>query len=190
MSKNNKPISGELLSGPYDESEAAAPTDLAEFGSIAFVPNSRVSVRAEIEEGSGRMVALSFDLGQSSLQVQAFACPKGVNLWEEVLNDIVASLESQGIQSERHSGPFGNEIHAKMPINSDELKPIRMFGVSGERWLLRGVISGPAVNELESKTELESVFRGMVVRRGQVPLPPRELLPLSLPEGAIVPKAS
>jgi len=34
------------------------------------------------------------------------------------------------------------------------------------------------------------VFRSIVIRRGQVPLPPRELLPLSLPEGAIVPKAN
>jgi hypothetical protein len=65
-----------------------------------------------------------------------------------------------------------------------------MFGFSGDRWLLRGVISGSAVSELESKNELEGVFRGIVIRRGQVPLPPRELLPLSLPEGAIVPKAN
>jgi hypothetical protein len=65
-----------------------------------------------------------------------------------------------------------------------------MFGFSGDRWLLRGVISGSAISDLESKTELENVFRGIVVRRGEVPLPPRELLPLALPEGAIVPKAN
>ena len=181
--------SGPLL-GPFDESDINAPTDLAEFGSIAFAPNPRVAVRAEIEEGTGRMVALSFDFSDSTLQVQAFASPKGESLWDQVLSDITANLESQGVSIERHLGPFGSEIYAHIPISSDELKPVRMFGVSGDRWLLRGVISGSAVTELEAKNELEGVFRSIVIRRGQVPLPPRELLPLALPEGAIVPKAN
>jgi hypothetical protein len=178
------------LIGPFDESDPQAPTELAEFGSIAFVPNPRVNVRAEIEEGSGRMVAISFDFNDSSLQVQAFACPKGEQLWDEVLNDIVVNLESQGVSLERHAGPFGNEIFAQLPIGPDEIRSVRMFGFSGDRWLLRGVIAGSAVNDAEAKAELEGVFRGIVVRRGEVPLPPRELLPLSLPEGAIVPKAN
>lgn len=190
MNQSSNPFSAESLKGPFDESDPNAPTDLAEFGSIAFVPNPRVAVRAEIEEGTGRMVALSFDYLDSTLQVQAFAAPKGESLWEEVLGDITANLESQGISLEKHLGPFGTEIYAHVPINADALKPVRMFGLSGDRWLLRGVISGSAVTEQGAKDELESVFRGIVVRRGQVPLPPRELLPLSLPEGAIVPKAN
>ena len=184
------PSSPNGLLGPFDESDPNAPTELAEFGSIAFLPNPRVAVRAEIEEGTGRMVALSFDYLDSTLQVQAFASPKGESLWDEVLGDITANLESQGISIERHLGPFGTEIYAHIPISQDELKPVRMFGLSGDRWLLRGVISGSAVSELEPKNELEGVFRSIVIRRGQVPLPPRELLPPSLPEGAIVPKAN
>lgn len=184
------PDASGIPSGPFDESDAAAPTELAEFGSIAFVPNPRVNVRAEIEEGTGRMVALSFDYQESSLQVQAFASPKGESLWEEVLGDIVANLQSQGIPLERHLGPFGDEVQADMPIGSDEIKTVRMFGFSGQRWLLRGVITGAAISDLAIKSELENVFRGIVVRRGEVPLPPRELLPLSLPEGAIVPKVN
>jgi hypothetical protein len=65
-----------------------------------------------------------------------------------------------------------------------------MFGVDGDRWLLRGTISGSALTDLAAKSELEDIFKGMVVNRGEVPLPPRELLPLSLPAGAIVPKAN
>lgn len=190
MNETLYPNSSGPLLGPFDESDINAPTDLAEFGSIAFAPNPRVAVRAEIEEGTGRMVALSFDFSDSTLQVQAFASPKGESLWDQVLSDITANLESQGVSIERHLGPFGSEIYAYIPISSDELKPVRMFGVSGDRWLLRGVISGSAVTDLEAKNELEGVFRSIVIRRGQVPLPPRELLPLALPEGAIVPKAN
>lgn len=176
------------LAGPFDESDPLSPKELAEFGSIAFVPNPKVNVRAEIEEGTGRMVALSFDYKESSLQVQAFASPKGESLWAEVLSDIIVSLQAQGIPVERHVGPFGEEVQAEMPVGTDEIKTVRMFGFSGERWLLRGVITGLAISDLAIKSELENVFRGIVVRRGEVPLPPRELLPLSLPEGAIVPK--
>lgn len=178
------------LSGPFDEKDSSAPTELAEFGSIAFVPNPRVNVRVEVEEGTSRLVAISFDFGASSLQVQAFASPKGENLWDEVLEDIALNLAAQAVKLERHLGPFGTEILAELPMNEGETKVLRMFAYSGDRWLLRGVISGPAINDLESRTELENVFRGIVVRRGEVPLPPRELLPLTLPEGAIVPKAN
>ena len=65
-----------------------------------------------------------------------------------------------------------------------------MFGVDGNRWLLRGSISGESMNDIEVKSFLEDMFKGLVVRRGEIPLPPRELLPLNLPQGAIVPKGT
>jgi hypothetical protein len=65
-----------------------------------------------------------------------------------------------------------------------------MFGFSGDRWLLRGTISGSAITDLEQRSELEDVFRGLVVKRGETPLPPREILPLELPTGSIVTRAN
>jgi hypothetical protein len=176
--------------GPYDKSDLSAPDELVEFGSIAFVPNPRVSVRAEIEEGTQRIVAISFDYQESTLQVQAFATPKGISIWGEILEDISSSLMIQGVAMERHAGPFGLELHAQLPSTDNQTKTVRMFGVDGDRWLLRGTISGSALTDQEAKYELEDIFRGVVVHRGEVPLPPRELLPLSLPAGAIVPKAN
>jgi hypothetical protein len=111
-------------------------------------------------------------------------------LWEEVLDDISYSLENQGVHKERHSGPFGIELLAEIPLQEKVTKTVRMFGVDGDRWLLRGTISGSAIKDLISKDLLEDIFRGVVVNRGEVPLPPRELLPLALPAGAIVPKAN
>jgi hypothetical protein len=55
--------------------------------------------------------------------------------------------------------------------------------------LLRGTISGAAITDLEQRSELEDVFRGLVVNRGETPLPPREVLPLELPTGSIVARA-
>jgi len=73
----------QLNRGPWDSSDLNAPTDLVDFGSILFVPNPGVGVRADIEEGTQRVVAISFDYRESVLQVQAFASSKGATLWDD-----------------------------------------------------------------------------------------------------------
>jgi hypothetical protein len=174
------------MNGPFDSSDLNAPHELASFGSISFTPNPLVAVRAEVEQGAGKLVALGFDYKESSLQVQAFASPKGMPIWGEVLEDISSNLRAQGLSVETQIGPFGIEIVADLP----EGNRVRMFGFNGERWLLRGTLAGKAITDLESRSFLEDFFRGIVVSRGETPLPPRELLPLELPAGAIVPKGS
>jgi hypothetical protein len=121
--------------------------------------------------------------------VQAFASSKGSSLWDEVVDDIFTSLTSQKVQAEKVTGPHGSEIHAEIPIGESKSQKVRMFGFSGNRWLLRGTISGAAITDLEQRSELEDVFRGLVVNRGEAPLPPREVLPLQLPTGSIVTRA-
>jgi len=178
------------IGGPYDSSDINAPLEVANFGSISFTPNSLVTVRAEVDQETGKMVAIAFDYKASSLQVQAFASPKGVAIWNEVVDDIAANLTSQGVQVESQVGPFGLELLAELPDQTTMNSRVRMFGFSGDRWLLRGTIAGTAITDLEERTFLEDIFRGVVVTRGEIPLPPRELLPLELPAGAIVPKGS
>lgn len=176
--------------GPWDNADLNAPSDLVDFGSIAFVPNQAVGVRADVEEGTQRIVAISFDYKESILQVQAFASAKGEKLWEEVVKDISASLTSQNIKVEQSTGPHGLEITSELPTANGSSQKVRLFGFDGDRWLLRGTISGTAIDDLEQRTELEDIFRGIVVRRGETPLPPREILPLSLPTGSIVTRAN
>lgn len=176
--------------GPWDIADVQAPKDLVDFGSILFVPNPNVGVRADVEEGTQRVVAISFDYKESVLQVQAFASAKGESIWDEVVNDIVNSLSSQNIANQVTAGPYGPEIVAELPLGDGRSHQVRMFGFSGNRWLLRGTISGLAISDVEHRSELEDVFRGLVVNRGEVPLPPREILPLSLPTGSIVTRAS
>lgn len=179
----------QLNRGPWDSSDLNAPTDLVDFGSILFVPNPAVGVRADIEEGTQRVVAISFDYKESVLQIQAFASSKGSSLWDEVVDDIFTSLTSQKVVAEKVTGPYGVEIHAEIALGNAKSQKVRMFGFSGDRWLLRGTISGSAITDLEQRSELEDVFRGIVVNRGETPLPPREVLPLELPTGSIVTRA-
>lgn len=182
FSENSK----SLNKGPWDSTDLNAPKDLVDFGSLLFVPNPSVGVRADIEESSQRVVAISFDYKESVLQVQAFASSKGSTLWDQVVEDIFISLSSQNLSTEKTPGPYGIEIHAELPTSNGNTQKVRMFGFSGDRWLLRGTISGAAITDPEQRAELEDVFRGLVVRRGETPLPPREILPLELPSGSIV----
>lgn len=182
FSENSK----SLNKGPWDSTDLNAPKDLVDFGSLLFVPNPSVGVRADIEESSQRVVAISFDYKESVLQVQAFASSKGSTLWDQVVEDIFKSLSSQNLSTEKTPGPYGIEIHAELPTSNGNTQKVRMFGFSGDRWLLRGTISGAAITDPEQRAELEDVFRGLVVRRGETPLPPREILPLELPSGSIV----
>ena len=176
--------------GPWDSNDLNAPTDLVDFGSLAFVPNPNVGVRADVEEGTQRIVAISFDYMESVLQVQAFAAAKGEKLWDEIIKDITESLTSQNISVEQSQGPHGAEMQVELPLGNGRSQVVRMFGFSGDRWLLRGTISGSAITDLDERLELEDVFRGLVVRRGETPYPPREILPLNLPAGSIVTRAS
>ncbi|NDE88801.1 MAG: DUF3710 domain-containing protein, partial [Micrococcales bacterium] len=127
-----------LYQGPYDVSDVSAPSELAQFGAISFVPNGLVTVRAEVEDGTGKVLALSFDYEQATLQVQAFASPKGENIWHEVLLDIQAKVTEQGGTVFQQVGPFGSELVASILDSNSQNKTLRMFGFSGDRWLLRG----------------------------------------------------
>ena len=190
MQESNAGSGRQLNRGPWDSSDLNSPKDLVDFGSIAFVPNPNVGVRAEVEEATQRVVAISFDYKESVLQVQAFASSKSSSLWEEVVEDIFESLTTQNIACEKTAGPHGVEIQAELPLGESRSQTVRMFGFSGDRWLLRGTISGAAITDLEQRSELEDVFRGLVVKRGETPLPPREILSLQRPTGSIVTRAN
>jgi hypothetical protein len=60
----------------------------------------------------------------------------------------------------------------------------RFIGVDGPRWLLRGVIAGEAIQNPTAKAAVEELFRSVVVVRGSQPMPPRDLIPLSIPKTA------
>ncbi|WZJ80983.1 DUF3710 domain-containing protein [Trueperella pyogenes] len=82
-------------------------------------------------------------------------------------------------------GPLGFELQAQMPVpNSKTLAPHRFLGIDGPRWLLRVTLYGKAGSDEAAANELIEIVRDIVVNRGHDPHPPRELLPLEIPEQA------
>jgi hypothetical protein len=196
-------------SGPWDAEESAPEMERIDFGAllVPIGPGIEVQVNLEAtevdEEGnpvSGRPVAVTVVHGDSGLQLQAFAAPKRTGIWDEVRKETSEEIEQAGGQTQDAAGPFGPELRAMVPIQVPEevmdqvpedvreqgfaWQPVRFLGVDGPRWFLRGVVSGAAIEDEEQWQVLEDVFRNVIVVRGEQPMPPRELLELTLPAGA------
>ncbi|WP_394940998.1 DUF3710 domain-containing protein [Psychromicrobium sp. YIM B11713] len=176
------------LHGPFDIDEVDAPEGYVDLGALLIAPQSGLQLRLEVEESSQRVIAVTLDLAGSSLQLQAFAAPRSSGLWSEIRENIAASVESQGGNVEELDGSFGPEVLAKLPAEAADgskgFRAARFIGVDGPRWFLRGVLGGPAALEADAASELEALFRTIVVVRGDAPMPPRDLLPLALPKEA------
>jgi hypothetical protein len=174
--------------GPYDDADVSNVRPWVDLGSIKLIPRDGLNLRLEVEEGTSRVVAASLDFEGSTLQIQPFSSSKSGGLWDEIRTDLKNQLESQSGQVAEVEGPVGPELVATIPVmvpgEGLVAQPARFLGVDGPRWFLRGVIAGPAVNDPELGEKMMDIFRGLVVVRGNQPLPPRELLPLRMPAQA------
>ena len=171
--------------GPFDVSEVGQLRPYLDFGSIRLSPNKDLKLRAELEEKTKKVVAITVMFPESTLQLQAFAAPKSRGIWEEALEPIRNSISKQGGTAETRYGLVGQEIRAEIPVEVDGKKAFRssiFLGVDGPRWMLRGVAYGKAASDTDEYQKVIEFFRSTVVDRGNVPLPPNELLPLRLPQ--------
>jgi len=174
--------------GPLDESEANAVRPYVDLGGIKLVPREGLQLRLEIEEGTKRVVAVGIDFAGSTLQIQPFAAPRTSGLWHEIRAQIVEQVRSQGGETQDRLGSFGPEVVARIPVTGGEpgaTRIARFVGVDGPRWFLRGVIAGQGASDAKAAAAIDDVFRSIVVVRGNTPMPPRDLIPLQVPQGAV-----
>jgi hypothetical protein len=175
---------GEVAWGPWDAADDHPPLNRVDFGSLQVPVADGFEIQLNIADDQGPLIAVVRE--DSSLQVQAFAAARSDGLWEDVRQEIATAVAQAGGQAEETDGPFGRELHVRVPGEQPMigLQPIRFLGVDGPRWFLRGVITGPAAEHPETAAPLEEIFAGLVVVRGDHPVPPRDLLEITLPEEA------
>ncbi|WP_308464724.1 DUF3710 domain-containing protein [Rathayibacter soli] len=171
--------------GPLDESEANPVRPYIDLGGVKILPREGLHLRLEVEEETQRVVAVGLDYAGSTLQVQPFAAPRSSGLWHEIRQQIAEQVNRQGGRTSEQDGVFGPELLAEIPVASPgtvgETRVARFVGVDGPRWFLRGVIAGDAAVQPEAAALVEDLFRSIVVVRGTVPMPPRDLIPLRMP---------
>lgn len=178
--------------GPFDHSEVELTGSFLNLGSILVPTKDGLQVRLEVEEATQRVVAVTLEYDDSSLQLQAFAAPKSEGLWHGIRKQLEDSVLSQGGTVDNRVGSLGPELLAKLPISNESGTQVgtrfsRFVGVDGPKWFLRGVISGAAITDPKASAELDDLFRSVTVHRDATPLPPGDLLPLHLPGGTVAP---
>lgn len=172
--------------GPLDRSEVVDDSEYLNLGSIWLRGQQGLELRLEVNEQEQQITGVTAVIGESAVQLQAFAAPRTEGVWIDIRDEIATSITGSGGTAEIVSGPFGEELLTRMPQTGPDgrtmFMPARFLGVDGPRWFLRAVVSGRAAIEPEAATEVHDLVRTAVVDRGEEAMPPRELLPLRLPE--------
>ena len=171
--------------GPYDRGQVPGPEGRLDLGSLWVAGVPGMELRLEVDDETQSIVGVTAVLGESAVQLQAFAAPRSEGLWEEIRREIASSITRQGGTADEVSGPLGAELQTRMPGQAPDgrtiYSPARFLGVDGPRWFLRAVLSGRAAVDQDAATPLIEMVRATVVVRGEEAMAPRDLLPLQLP---------
>lgn len=172
-------------SGPFDSDEVVPDIPRLDLGGLRVPTGEGLELRLDIDQERQEILAVTAVLGDSSVQMQAFAAPRSGGLWEEVRDELAASVVAAGGTVQTVAGPLGPELRARIPSPSGQARPamttVRFVGVDGPRWFLRGVLSGVSIIGADDHDLIE-IFRSTVVVRGGDPMAPREQIPLTMPD--------
>lgn len=175
--------------GPFDGDDFEDHDEYLDMGSLLIKPVPGLQLRLEVEESTQRVIAVALELGGSRMQLQVFAASKSEDLWPGISTQIATGIADQGGETEMVPGRFGNELLARVPQTAPDGRQgyvvLRFLGIDGPRWFLRAVIGGAALTDAEESKAMEDALAQVVVVRGDTPMPPTELLPLTVPQGAL-----
>ncbi|NYH50606.1 MULTISPECIES: DUF3710 domain-containing protein [Nocardiopsis] len=178
--------------GPWDSAEDVPEAKRMDLGSmlLPMAQGAEIQVNvAQDAQGKQKIIGVTMMRDKSALQVQPFAAPKSSGLWDEMREELREQVVKQGGKVEDHEGTFGPELRALVPVKGRKTEDgkqlaqrVRFIGVDGPRWVLRGVIRGDGASKPEVMSEVEQLFADIVVVRGDQPVPPNELLPITVPK--------
>lgn len=177
--ETHRTVEVDETTGPYDVRDA--PDDGVErvdLGALR-IPVSDLELRVDVDEVG---TALSATLVQTGGQVQlgVFAAPRTEGIWDEVRQEIRASIGQQGGTVQEVDGVFGVELTGTIPGDSGVAK-VRFVGVDGPRWFLRGMLVGAPATDPTLAKRFNQLIRDIVIVRGAEPYPVRDPIPLTLP---------
>jgi hypothetical protein len=176
--------------GPFDVGEVDGPQGRLDVGGLWLPMIEGMELQLQVDEASGAVTGAFVVMGESGVQLQAFAAPRSEGIWSSICQEIAAGITEQGGTADPGYGRFGRELLARVPAQQPNgqsgFQPLRFTGIDGPRWLLRAVFHGRSAIDPAAAADLERLVSQVVVVRGSDPMGPRELLPLRLPEGAQV----
>ena len=140
--------------GPFDRSEVDDAEGRLDLGSLWLAGVPGMELRLEVDQEAQTVVGVTAVLGESAVQLQAFAAPRSEGIWEDIRSEIAASITRQGGTAEDAAGPLGTELQTRMPgqdaAGRTIFSPARFLGVDGPRWFLRAVLTRPCGDRPEA----------------------------------------
>jgi len=178
--------------GPFDIDEVDLTGDEVtriDLGTLIVTPWPGLNLQLQVNEATKQVRAVTGIWQKSGIEVAVFAAPASGGLADELREDILEEAGRTGGNAELADGPFGKEVRRVVPQtgpNGEQLFHVsRIWFAEGPRWLLRGTLLGEAA--LDSGKEAKAgpfleFFRNLVVRRGDKPMVPGELITMELPK--------
>jgi hypothetical protein len=145
-------------------------------------------VQVQVEERTGRATSVMLVFPDAAVQLLAVAAPRSTGLWPQTRLQIAADAARRGGSATEARGPLGTEVRvvvpATLPDGTRAKQPSRVVGIDGPRWMLRATFLGKAVNDPAVFERLATLVKDVVVVRGDQPMPPGDLIPLTVPPGS------
>lgn len=167
--------------GPWDVDDENVPDydEYLDMGAYYLPFLQGIELRVKANRATQQVLGTTITYGSSSVEIEAFAAPKTMGLW----NDVRADLSEANKDAKETDGVFGTELALPVVVKGGRKVVTRIVGVDGPRWMLRGIFSGKAATDPDNDETkaLNQLFSNIVVERGEDPLAPRDLIPMHPP---------
>ena len=129
--------------GPWDVEDENVPDydEYLDMGSYYLPFLKGIELRVKANRATQQVLGTTITYGSSSVEIEAFAAPKTLGLWDDVRADLIeANKDAKEVE-----GVFGTELALPVTVKGGRKVLTRIVGVDGPRWMLRGIFSG--INE-------------------------------------------
>ena len=177
--------------GPFDIGEVDLDADEVQrldFGSVIVTPFDDMQLQLQVSQANGQVQALMVVDKKSALEVALFAAPARGSMLAQVRDEMAAAAEAAGGTMKLEEGPLGTQIRRVLPGKAADGREVKQRSLTwlaqGPKWLLRGVLMGQAAMSDKMGDEAQLLFEffcNLVVRRGDTPKVPGELIGMEIP---------
>ncbi len=167
--------------GPWDVDDENVPDydEYLDMGAYYLPFLQGIELRVKANRATQQVLGTTITYGSSSVEIEAFAAPKTLGLWDDVRADLLEANKD----AKETDGVFGTELTLPVVVKGGRKVVTRIVGIDGPRWMLRGIFSGKAATDPDGDEAkaLNQLFSNIVVERGEDPLAPRDLIPMHPP---------
>jgi hypothetical protein len=175
--------------GPFDADEVdldQAREGRADLGGMLVPAQAGMKLQLQVDEKSGRATSVMAMTGDAAVQLIAVAAPRSSGMWEQTRLQVAEDAKRRGGKAEEASGPFGTEVRILLPVTTADgkkaVQPSRIAGIDGPRWMLRATFLGGATSDAAVFASMVEFVKGVVVVRGDRPMPPGDVIALTPPQ--------